>query len=1825
MYDFLGDNMAPCISSTDDTSHAVSTLRSTNYSARRQTTRKQIFGAYLPVHNDPIQQESRLFGTITCCVCNVNGNGITETSGAHIWLDYIHRNTVDVLALIDDRTIAGNQFDKMAIKRLIRGFHVSKWTVADGATHDSTNVGGLTILVGPKLSSYVSRYFPDPTGLGVVGALLLSTTPKHILLVATYWTTRPPDEENNTLWARLSRRLKEMGRRGETPIEYIRAECSRFIRLSQSNGWEIVLMGDFNSGFGIKEGVYGDMRNWASELGLTNHPHYFAQRRKMVINTRWCNGRPTAIDHVLTRSEGSLLMCSAVADSADLPASFISDHTPLTVSFRFIDSTMQPIYTPKTYPMADLDLKHKDRVASFRSAILAQNIRCPDVTTAPFEQCTPVTNLNLTAIEDSTRQCALFLEEVCRKSVEVLQADSGPRRFDFKPYKGWSPQFIISTYHLSFLYKIRSVLSNAGTRKVTTQQKFVEICAAKDRLASQISTTDRGRREHTIDSLGAETRPFKVWTDPCNLHLLPDWISADIATVRKRMHARRRAEDRILINKFVRANEERRKNKEYKKLLTSIFSKYRKPMEELVLENGELLIDPLTIHDRLTDYMGKWHCRNTQTKNKVDWLRSLTDKDYFVNHEAFSKVPKHLREAIAKSLMEHCNNVALKEKMAAALMKEITLQDFKDAVKGKAAGKAPGISSFSINMLKGLPEELLLPVYRALNHLWINRDTGITPESWKNRFLAMVPKLAETASALDQVRPISLYETLRKVWTTIVTARIVGVWDELRIIDKAQCGYSRNKGTHTELLQVINAIEEASELGREIFLTSYDTTKAFDSVDKKLMTAAWVRLGVPIDVAEYLDHLDTDGRTVIKTPHAVSCIRKNGFERAVHHCGENSTTDTCSSFLAINGIGQGDSPSATGWLAVYDILLVTLRGMDDIKLFVKTSVNQLSTVDPNAYADDLNIISPNTTHAQSALDIVSAFNYIMGLTTNTGKMACGSNHDNRELQLLVYDSHWQPHPIHISYNEPIKILGVKVDLCNKWNDQIDKSTESITRILNQISRKRVTNSSRHLAFTMSFLATVIYPLKFLPLTLAEYAHIRKPADNFLKRINGCKLQVPTALLYIDKKFGGLQLPDLVDRIQKQKVSCLSSISSSNSQDQQIGTALLQRVFRQEAITTTGAENELDEITKDTKAWSGSFLESFLQSPLVSLVHRNHYHDDEDNSQLPILDVVSASNKEEAMVELARCDLQTLGELCKFDVNGQRNLCLIQRRAPKPPVYTQKICKLIEHTELPQIITSHIKALRAGGFYLTDTGDIAEYVGMLDSDTRKLIFRRWQTSPSSSQQIRIGTKITPMFEPEDIGVSGLTVADLTAQIYARRTTIKAGALYKIEDISYEKFTVNAAPRIFMRPIPYPSLIPSQTARITAFTDGAYKRMLDQEETLFNMINGKALRQFVGAGAAVYTDYCLTQIIETTGIRQAGIIGLNSFITEMIAILALLTTLGDRSVYSTIYSDCKSLVKLLKLLGNPRANVKSLTAFPLCPYLNTIQRLSMFRNIEFKWVPGHAERIRGVSPNDWTFVQVGNHVAHSVAAGNSGKITNQYPGLKHEKIRFHSIVDELKKSSIIHLTHNGIPTGIKQLERLRKDRELVHYLEKRTLASAGQRGLDWVDFTLALSIEVMEKCGTPTSKVTRMKVLYDKYDDDRYKAAEKKRHCPLCTISGSEDLTDHLFNCCPAEEAQRISNLAIEKYDKTPLSNITLQHSNADTFKKKLRQMLLAQHSCRIGKFNSSQRSVLLAAMGKMTENYVKHLHRDLVKLTGIFTRATIDLVELRNNARAPSDR
>ncbi len=94
---------------------------------------------------------------------------------------------------------------------------------------------------------------------------------------------------------------------------------------------------------------------------------------------------------------------------------------------------------------------------------------------------------------------------------------------------------------------------------------------------------------------------------------------------------------------------------------------------------------------------------------------------------------------------------------------------------------------------------------------------------------------------LNKIRPISLFEVIRKMWAGIVTTRIQRIWHAHGLLHPNQHGFCNQHGTHTAILQVLNHLEQ---VGGEVptHITVWDIRRAFDSVPRWLQRLAWARL-----------------------------------------------------------------------------------------------------------------------------------------------------------------------------------------------------------------------------------------------------------------------------------------------------------------------------------------------------------------------------------------------------------------------------------------------------------------------------------------------------------------------------------------------------------------------------------------------------------------------------------------------------------------------------------------------------------------------------------------------------------------------------------------------------------------------------------------------------------------------------------------------------------------------------------------------------------------------------------------------------------------------
>ena len=189
----------------------------------------------------------------------------------------------------------------------------------------------------------------------------------------------------------------------------------------------------------------------------------------------------------------------------------------------------------------------------------------------------------------------------------------------------------------------------------------------------------------------------------------------------------------------------------------------------------------------------------------------------------------------------------------------------------------------------------------------------------KDKLIRLIPKTPGTTD-LNNMRPISLYETLRKLMTTIVAKRIHLVWHTNGLLNPHQYGYRLQAGTTMPLYNVINRIEAAHQDKEITLITFWDFRRAFDSIPRNLQKLAWVRLGLSVPDAEWFVDLDDNSCSFLITPLFESLATLHSSP-ALHHQATHFHQNTDLAFTAQRGIGQGESASSLVWVAIYDILL----------------------------------------------------------------------------------------------------------------------------------------------------------------------------------------------------------------------------------------------------------------------------------------------------------------------------------------------------------------------------------------------------------------------------------------------------------------------------------------------------------------------------------------------------------------------------------------------------------------------------------------------------------------------------------------------------------------------------------------------------------------------------------------------------------------------------------------------------------------------------------------------------------------------------------------
>ena len=168
------------------------------------------------------------------------------------------------------------------------------------------------------------------------------------------------------------------------------------------------------------------------------------------------------------------------------------------------------------------------------------------------------------------------------------------------------------------------------------------------------------------------------------------------------------------------------------------------------------------------------------------------------------------------------------------------------------------------------------------------------------------------------LRPITLAEALRKLWSKRVLRKRRAVWRKHDILNVSQHGYSAHRGIYT-------ASQPARRRDRIRTTFTQRNMRHAQSLWLSIQESNADRAGVPRNIAQWLAEININWATIIKPNHSLNTWIKQGYARVCQPGAQASLTGAVESFSTKRRTGQEDVPYPTCWNLVLVILLTMRR------------------------------------------------------------------------------------------------------------------------------------------------------------------------------------------------------------------------------------------------------------------------------------------------------------------------------------------------------------------------------------------------------------------------------------------------------------------------------------------------------------------------------------------------------------------------------------------------------------------------------------------------------------------------------------------------------------------------------------------------------------------------------------------------------------------------------------------------------------------------------------------------------------------------------------
>jgi Reverse transcriptase (RNA-dependent DNA polymerase) len=300
-----------------------------------------------------------------------------------------------------------------------------------------------------------------------------------------------------------------------------------------------------------------------------------------------------------------------------------------------------------------------------------------------------------------------------------------------------------------------------------------------------------------------------------------------------------------------------------------------------------------------------------------------------------------------------------------------TISELADLIKSAKSGSAPGPDELSYEYFKLITSNQVLQVILKLLNLSLLHNLW-PQENNEGTIILLLKKDSYNGNPQD-LRPITLLQILRKLFTGMLTKRMADILYTNNILKGNNYGFAPGKSTNDVISIYKHAIDHSKLKKKSLFAVALDIEKAYDTVPEIAMILSLKRVGASAHLIKIILMLHNDRHLRVLTASGLT---------------ENFTPST--------GLPQGDKISPLLWIIHYDPLLCQLDLSDRGYHFTQEIIlNKLT------FADDLTLLCDNIPSLQPQIDTVVSFLDMYGQRVNPTKTEVHSNLDPSALQILL--------------------------------------------------------------------------------------------------------------------------------------------------------------------------------------------------------------------------------------------------------------------------------------------------------------------------------------------------------------------------------------------------------------------------------------------------------------------------------------------------------------------------------------------------------------------------------------------------------------------------------------------------------------------------------------------------------------------------------------------------------------------------------------------------------------------------------------------------------